>query len=529
MSAGGPSAPESGRGPVVVVFLDGWGMTDSGPRVGAETPCLSRLVQEHPWSRLAATGEAVGAPRTAARSEHAAYRTASSGAPARVARARLDALLEQSSIASLPVVASLLDLADDGKRSVTDFMTFREQPACTFHVFGLASDSSSHGEARDLAAVAEVLSYYRLPFVVHAITDGIDMPPQSAWRCLEPLEESLDGGTIATLSGRGFALDARGDWDRTLEVFRAVVLGEDVPVSASVYESLVSHYDAEVTDDELRPIRIGDYAGVRGELVMEMPSETGEWAWRGHDVALLVGVRGEGFSQLAAALTGVGVPDHVAPQLLWRGRRVIAFEPGRVASLVDLPSAAHVAVALPDEKPAFSLSAFFADRGDRQLYVSSPGREHHLEWYFTAGAPPHPSVARERAPSDRAALERAADDVAARRSAVVVVAIGGLEAASRSADPADLDRALAEMDGALGALASSVLDAGGVLLLTSTHGRAGDPPDAHAPLLVVRGGPDRVVLRPEGTFADLAPTLLELAGATPPEGVLRQSLLSRPS
>jgi 2,3-bisphosphoglycerate-independent phosphoglycerate mutase len=99
-------------------------------------------------------------------------------------------------------------------------------------------------------------------------------------------------------------------------------------------------------------------------------------------------------------------------------------------------------------------------------------------------------------------------------------------------------RAIEVLDDCLARLAEAVRAAGGVLVITADHGNAeqmwdaarGEPHTAHTtnpvPLVVLGAGPTVAGLE-DGLLADVAPTVLDLAGLPVPRAMSGHSLLVR--
>ena len=99
-------------------------------------------------------------------------------------------------------------------------------------------------------------------------------------------------------------------------------------------------------------------------------------------------------------------------------------------------------------------------------------------------------------------------------------------------------RAIEVLDACLARLAEAVRARGGILAITADHGNAeqmkdpvtGQPHTAHTtnpvPLVVLGAGLESLRLG-EGMLADVAPTLLELAGMPQPAAMTGRSLLRR--
>ncbi|MBL9023865.1 MAG: hypothetical protein JNL21_16845 [Myxococcales bacterium] len=512
----------------MIVFVDGWTVEDGAPQLHEGAPRLAAIVRESAWTTIGVAGSHIGLEDEHPPSEHVAYRAAGVGSKPKLASEPVEAAVRDDAVGRAPAFAQIVHTAMSNSGKVTDFIDGIDKDACTVHVFALLSDSSNHGDVRHLNAVVDVLAFHDLPFVVHAFVDGVDTPEKSAWPFVEALENRLQRtGRIATISGRTYAFDSQGDWDKTLELYRAVVHAE-ADRYHDANQALASSYAAGYTDANLLPVIVGEYRGVQGGFGLELPSDNPEWRWRGEDVGVFVGLRSEAFRQLAAVLTRTNLPDHVAEQVTLVRRPVVAFDTRCLASFVRVSTVPELAVVFPEEPPEWSLGAFFAARGDRQLRIGSPGREDHVEVHFDGGGDLE-GVDVAHAPTDGAALTRALEAVEEGSASFVVVGLGGVDRASRSTEPADVGRAFSEMDEPLGALAARVRERGGLLLITSSHG----PPkprshvDDRVPLVLV--GPSGATLRPDGTVADLAATVLEWLGEDAPESLPGRSLLANRS
>lgn len=434
--------------------------------------------------------------------DHIRYRAAGTGRGAKLAAAEVEATLREDRVGHVPAVATLLQTALYRRDTSTDFITMKERHSCTVHLFGLISDKSSHGHVRHLEAVADLLAYNDVPFVIHAILDGVDMEPKSAQFLLEALADRLQGkGSIATVSGRSLAFDEEGDWERTLEVYRAIVHA-DGDRYESIFDGLSLSYDAGYTDATMRPFILGDYLGVRGELLMEVPSDTPGWKWRSTDLAIFAGSRGEGLRQLVAVLTRQGLPEDVAAQVTIHNRPVIAFDTDNATAFVRVTTAPDVRVAFSEPELPWSLGSFFAARGATQLRVSTPGRQDHVEHYFDGAETPQ-GVEIVHVATDAEAVARAGREVTEGSAAFVVVGLSG-----RKTDETDLDAALA-------ALGDAVKQRGGLFLVNDTRTRC------------VASGDGREV-RDDGTETDIAPTILDFLDVDAPDLLVGRTLFVRP-
>ncbi len=89
--------------------------------------------------------------------------------------------------------------------------------------------------------------------LLHAFTDGRDTPPRSADSLLPALLARLAGrATLATVSGRYWAMDRDGRWDRTRRAYEAIVHGSG-GVAESGAEAVRSAYARDIGDEFIEP------------------------------------------------------------------------------------------------------------------------------------------------------------------------------------------------------------------------------------------------------------------------------------
>ena len=95
------------------------------------------------------------------------------------------------------------------------------------------------------------------------LLDGRDTPPKSAGLFLEELEEQIKTigvGSIASISGRYYAMDRDRRWERTQLAYQALVLGQGEYASSS-REAISKAYHDNTTDEFVLPTVIRNENG----------------------------------------------------------------------------------------------------------------------------------------------------------------------------------------------------------------------------------------------------------------------------
>jgi len=210
---------------VLLVILDGWGLGEPGhvnPIELSDTPCWNQLSQR-PMTRVKASGEAVGLLPGRKGNSESGHMNLGAGRVVLQDEVRIQQAIESGTFAENAAFHRAIEEAQarGGK----------------LHLLGLLSDTSSHGSLNYVLELLKLARRKGLDRVfVHFITDGRSTPPGSAPTMLRQVGKQMRGigvGTVATLIGRGLALDRGGNYiEKTQAAYRALVLGDGIPVRA---------------------------------------------------------------------------------------------------------------------------------------------------------------------------------------------------------------------------------------------------------------------------------------------------------
>lgn len=130
------------------------------------------------------------------------------------------------------------------------------------HVAGLLSDGGVHSHILHFKAIAQILKEQGKRVYLHLITDGRDVLPQSALDYLADIESLCDENiSIASVSGRFYAMDRDKRWDRVQQAYAAMALGENKS-SLSPREYIYENYKEEIFDEFIPPASFYSYEGM---------------------------------------------------------------------------------------------------------------------------------------------------------------------------------------------------------------------------------------------------------------------------
>lgn len=479
-------------------------------------PTWRRLLAEWPHARLAAAGEAVGLPAGQMGNSEVGHLNLGAGFPVLQDLPRISRAIADGSLTRNPaLVAGARHALGDGGR---------------LHLLGLIGPGGIHAHDDHLVAMAELAHGEGLPpdrVLLHAFTDGRDTPPRSAGKLLPALLARLDGlATLATVSGRFWAMDRDRRWERTRRAYQAIVHGRGATATDGS-AAVATAYGSGIGDEFIEPTvvlpetRVGD-----GDAVVHL------------------NFRADRARQLTQALA---LPDFAG------------FERGPMPSRVSVTTLTEYQT--PDELPvsvAFpptvvdGLAAHLSRLGLRQLHLAETEKYAHVTYFFNGGVEAaFPGEDRILVPSRR---DVPTYDLAPAMSAEPITdrleaALAGGEYAFIVMNYANPDmvghtgvwdaalEALTVIDTCLARVEAAVLAVDGALIVTADHGNVermrdadGRPHTAHTtadvPVVLVD---ERRRLAPirDGALADVAPTICDLFRITVPPTMTGRSLLAK--
>ncbi len=532
MSDTPPPPPARRPRPLVLCTLEGFG--ERAEKMGnavrlARTPSLDALEAQRPRVVLDATGPHVGLAEGRVGSSAIAHLTLGAGRPPSTEVARIDALIADRKLGTNPLVARSIWIAQDRK--------------CRLHLFGVISESGVHASFDHLRALLHVADMNDVQVVVHAILDGQAAHPKSASRHLEILHHMLEGkGAIGTLSGRRFAMDRDGRWDRVNRAFTAIVRGQ-VEAHETAFDALRMAYSRGQTDASFEPVRIGDYEGIKGDYMADFSADAPSWEWIGEEVGFAFGHRPDRMEQLSAMLVRRGVPREVEQQMLTdRGKPVRAFDEHCFVAMTEMGRALAVPPAFTPEPVESSLGEALERAGLAQLRIAETEKAPHVTRIFSGGrAEPFEREERILVPSPREDGEPHAAPVAAEADRAiragkhdfVLVNLASCDLAGHTGDLKTAIAAVEAVDTAVGVIVRAVEEAGGALVVVGTHGNVermldddGKPHTGHtaSPVPLWYASADDPAALGPGSLPDVAPTVLEILGIAKPAAMTGRSL-----
>jgi 2,3-bisphosphoglycerate-independent phosphoglycerate mutase len=490
--------------------LDGWGYRKEreGNAIAlATTPTWDALIARHPRTLLEASGLAVGLPAGQMGNSEVGHLNLGAGRVVVQDLVRIDLSIKDRSFFRNP---AFLRSCDTAKRN-----------GGTVHLMGLIGDGGVHAIDEHLFALLDLCAEQRVPRVaVHALLDGRDTMPRSAYGYMQEFLERADGrADVASLGGRYFGMDRDHRWDRTEAWYRAAVDGVG-PQGTDPLEVIRAAYDSGVTDEFIPPTVI-----VRdGAPVAPM---------RDGDALICFNYRADRMRQIVRALTQ---PDFSG------------FDTGRrpkldVVTMTSYDRTFDVPVAFQPQSMANIVGDVVSAAGMAMLRTAETEKYAHVTYFFNGGVEaPYPCEERILIPSQKVATYDLKPEMSApgvtdvlcnaieRREYDFILCnyANGDMVGHTGSIPATI-KAVETVDECLARVMVSGERAGARLLITADHGNCemmidpatGGPHTAHTtnpvPFVVVDPDGERP-LRSGGALCDVGPTLLTMLGLEqPPE------------
>jgi 2,3-bisphosphoglycerate-independent phosphoglycerate mutase len=534
--------------PVVLAIMDGWGLAAPGPGNAvdqASTPNVDAWIAERPFTTLAASGLDVGLP------------------PGQIGNSEVGHLNIGAGFVVYQELTRISKSIADGdfftNETLIGAIAHAQATGGDLHLMGLFGPGGVHAHEDHLHALLELARRQGFARVyLHLFLDGRDVLPRSALGFLEALEAAVARtgvGTVATVSGRYYAMDRDKRWERTGRAYDALVSGKG-ETAASAREAIQRAYESNVSDEFVLPTVIVQ----DGKPVAQI---------KDGDAIIFTNFRPDRGRQLSQALVWPDVNERIVkhyerqkaegqklPEQTWqRGRQL---ENLHVVTLTQYSEDLPVKVAFPPRPVHEPIAAVVSRAGKRQFHIAETEKYPHVTFFLNGGREEpfegeerilvgSPKVATYDLQPEMSAAGVTEELLKAIRSDqydFIVVNYANPDMVGHTGVIPAVVKACETVDAGMGQVVPEVLARGGAVLIIADHGNAeqmidpetGGPHTAHTtnpvPCILVaadgRGlGKGEITLRQGGRLADVAPTLLDLMGLTPSADMTGESLIVR--
>lgn len=499
--------------PLVLCILDGVGMrkeVHGNAFLKANTPTFDALWNHYPHSLLEASGKLVGLPEGQMGNSEVGHMNIGAGRIVYQPLELINKHIEEKTIYQNTV---LLDVMNHVKENHS-----------ALHLFGLLSDGGIHSHIDHLLGLLDMIKKEQVEkLYIHVFTDGRDTLPNVATTYIEKLEQKLKEigfGSIATISGRYYAMDRDNRWDRVERAYDAIVNG-----AGEHYESaeaaIIANYQKEIYDEFLIPAVI-DESGMVKE----------------NDGCIVFNYRPDRLRELFSALTN---PDFKEFQR--------TFIPNlKLATMMPVSEEVVSNHAFELEKLKNTFGEYISDLGMKQLRIAETEKYAHVTYFFDGGVEkelngctriliPSPKVATYDLKPEMSAVEitdKLILELEKNDYDVVILNYANGDMVGHTGNFDATVKAVETLDSCLERLEKEVKKLNGVLVVTADHGNCDTMLDeenrivtSHSTALVPFIVTKENLSLQNGKLGDIAPTLLELLNVEIPKEMSGKSLIGK--
>ncbi|MFA6466325.1 MAG: 2,3-bisphosphoglycerate-independent phosphoglycerate mutase [Patescibacteria group bacterium] len=520
--------------PVVLVILDGFGIAPPSRANAislAKTSNFDKYSQNYPIMPLAASGEAVGLSWGEMGNSQVGHLSLGSGL---IPYQNLPRITKAITDGEFYKNEAFLKACDNAKKS-----------EAALHIIGLVSSGGVHSYNEHLYSLIELAHQQKVERIfIHAFLDGRDTPYNSGINFISKLQEKLKNigtGTIASLSGRFWAMDRDNRWDRVEKAWRAMVDGVSDEKFEDPLGAIQKSYDKKVYDEEFVPTIILNDLGKPKGLIKD------------GDSVIFFNFRSDRARQLTQALTLPGFEKFKRQY----------FKNLVMVTMTEYEKDLPVTVAFPPLVIEMPLARVLSEAGLKQLHIAETEKYAHVTYFFNGGQEkiyegedrvlvPSPQVVsydQKPAMSSRELTSKINQAVKEGQYDFIVANYASPDMVGHTGNIQATIEAIEILDQLIGELVDTVLSYNGLVLITADHGNAenlydlqsGEINKEHSnnpvPFFIIGDdfagksvlagnvGTDLSHVTPVGVLADVPPTILKIMGIKKPPEMTGSSLI----
>ena len=501
---------------VILMILDGWGITQD-PKVSAiynaKTPYINALYEKYPTAELRTDGEHVGLPPGQMGNSEVGHMNLGAGRIVYQNLARINKAVQEKTLGKEKVLLDTFKYAKENNKNV--------------HLLGLVSNGGIHAHIDHLKGILDVAKENNVDNVfLHAFTDGRDCDPKSGTYFINDIQEYMNenGGELASVTGRYYAMDRDNRWERVSEAYNGIVHAEGRRTS-DVLAAMNANYEEGITDEFHKPIINTNEDGSPKTQIKE------------GDAVIFFNYRTDRGRELTNALSQNDFPEYGMKKLDLYYTTITLYD----------ASFKGINVIYNNDNIKNTLGEVLSNAGKKQIRIAETEKYPHVTFFFSGGQEEpfegesrilrnSPKVATYDLKPEMSAYElknALCEDLNKGEADFVCLNFANGDMVGHTGIMEAAIRACEAVDECAKEVIETGLENGYSILLIADHGNCetmmnpdGSPHTAHTtnpvPFILID---DEIKSIKNGILGDIAPTILELIGVEQPKEMTQHSLL----
>lgn len=527
--------------PIILCIMDGFGIRkdNHGNAINkAKKPHLDAFFKDYAYTEINASGEYVGLPDGQMGNSEVGHMNIGAGR-----------IVYQS----LTLINKAIKDGEFYKNErYIEAINYAKEHNSKLHILGLTSDGGVHSHINHILAMIQMAHDQGLKDVfVHCFMDGRDVDPKAGVTYIDKIQAKMDElnfGHIADIGGRYWGMDRDKNMDRVDVHYRCMV-DHDGPSFTDYKEFFKQQYEYLPTTGK----------DASDEFLIPHYNANCDGRIQDNDAIIFMNYRPDRAIQISTLFTNPLFYSQPALKAdgtpAWK-----AYTPAHPLSGIKYICTmkyadsvkGDIAFALP--KMDNILGTWLADNGYSQLRIAETEKYAHVTFFFDATMnfdgkerPELKNSTRVLVNSPKVATYDLQPEMSAYKVLdglmaelekdyldVVILNFANCDMVGHTAVDAAVVKAVETVDECVGKIIDWANANGATLLLTADHGNAEEiltdddkPMTAHTTNVVpfVINRKDITLKQKEGKLADIAPTIIELLGATKPVEMTGESLI----
>ena len=492
------------------MILDGWGFAPD-PKVSAvdlaKTPFIESLYKKYHNTELLTDGENVGLPNGQMGNSEVGHMNLGAGRIVYQDLAKISKAVKEKKLEKEATLIAAFHYAEKNNKNV--------------HLVGV------HSHIEHLEGLIDIAAAYKPKGIfLHAFTDGRDVDPKSGLKFIERIEKKLEknGGKLASVIGRYFAMDRDQRWERIKKTYDLLVNGNG-KLSHDIQKDIRESYHSGVTDEFIEPLVAVDE---NSKPLAEISND---------DVLIFFNFRTDRGRQLTQALSQKSFPEYQMEPLNLHYVTLTNYD----------KTFKNVKVVFEKDNLQDTLGETLSKAGKTQIRIAETEKYPHVTFFFNGGREvPFEGEERLLCPSPKVATydlqpEMSAFDIRdsiipkinEAKADFICLNFANPDMVGHTGDINAAIKACETVDQCAGEIITAALDQEYSIIVIADHGNCetmvnadGSPNTAHTtnpvPLILVENEPTPIS---KGVLGDIAPTILKLMQISIPEAMTGKALI----